>query len=87
MKATVAANLARARQAAGLTQRELALALGTKTDSSSISRWECGQVFPTIENLARVAEILERDVAWFYTPHDDDEPGDDDDEPSHALAA
>ena len=44
------------REAAGLSQKQLADALGL--DQSAISNWETGRTAPTINNLYRTADIL-----------------------------
>lgn len=67
LKAIIAANLKAARDAAGLTQLQLASRAGT--DPMNISRWERARVMPTTDNLAGVAAALGRDIAWFYTDH------------------
>lgn len=45
-----------ARERAGMSQRELALAIGV--DPSAISLWETGRNGPTISNLYKLASIL-----------------------------
>lgn len=45
-----------ARERAGLTQKELAAAIGV--NHSAISFWENGQTVPTINNLVKIAGIL-----------------------------
>lgn len=44
------------RERAGLSQRELAQALGI--DPSAVSLWETGKNSPTVHNLRRLADIL-----------------------------
>lgn len=44
------------RERAGLSQRELAQALGL--DQSAVSSWEIGRAEPTLHNLRRMADIL-----------------------------
>lgn len=44
------------RERAGLSQRELAQALGL--DPSAVSSWEIGRSEPTVHNLRRMADIL-----------------------------
>ena len=51
-----------------MTQHELARAAGF--DSQYVSRWERAKVLPTLNNLARLGEVLERDVSWFYASHE-----------------
>jgi transcriptional regulator with XRE-family HTH domain len=45
-----------ARENAGLTQKQLAEALGL--DQSAVSNWETGKSEPVINNLRRLADIL-----------------------------
>lgn len=68
IKLIVAANIKAAREAQGLVQREVAARL--EMDSVAVSRWERGKVMPTLTNLSRLADVLDRDVAWFYVDHD-----------------
>lgn len=67
MRTIVGANLATARADAGMKQLDVAQALGV--DSQYVSRWERGKVMPTLANLHRLAEVLGRDVGWFFTDH------------------
>jgi transcriptional regulator with XRE-family HTH domain len=53
----------------GLRQHDLAVALGTG-DAMRISRWERGEHRPKDDNLLHLAQVLGRDVAWFYTDHE-----------------
>lgn len=48
------------RKAAGLSQTELALHIGTQ--SGEVSRWETGQRRPSPDNIALIADAL--DVDW-----------------------
>lgn len=45
-----------ARENAGLSQKQLAEALGL--DQSAVSNWETGKSEPTLHNLRRMADIL-----------------------------
>ena len=63
----LAANVRKARGEAGLSQRGLAERINT--DSSLVSKWERGQHSPSAVNLAAVATVTGRDLAWFYTDH------------------
>lgn len=69
LSATLARNLQTARKAAGLTQHELAVALG-RGNAMAVSRWERGEHRPSDENLVALTAVLRRDVAWFYTDHE-----------------
>jgi transcriptional regulator with XRE-family HTH domain len=67
-----------ARAAAGLSQRELAGALGLRS-AVAVGDWERGKAFPKFETFLRLCEVLNRPPAFFlegYTasPRDDD-PG------------
>lgn len=68
--ATFARNLKFARAASGLTQHQLAVAMG-RGDGMRISEWERGKSRPSDENLVRLAEVLGREVGWFFA---DNEP-------------
>lgn len=68
LAAIVAANIRSARAALGLTQREVALKLGTG-DVMAVSRWERGEHKPNDANLIALAGVLGKPVAWFYTDH------------------
>ncbi len=74
LAALVGRNLRIARKSRGLTQHQLAVALGC--EDMAISRWERGQNRPSDINLVAIAEVFSREVAWFFTKHD--EPDDDD---------
>lgn len=73
--AIVGANIRRARESAGLNQRELAAKLGGKLTNQSVSDWERAVVRPSDENLTRVATVLGHEFAWFFMSHNGDEPG------------
>lgn len=62
-------NIRSARVAAKLNQRELARLIGGRADGTDVSRYERGAVRPGDDRLARIAEVLKRDVAWFYIDH------------------
>ena len=49
-------NIAQARKAKGLTQTQLADAMGV--DQALVSRWESGKVSPNAENMAKLKELL-----------------------------
>jgi transcriptional regulator with XRE-family HTH domain len=51
----VGARLRAARRGAGLTQKQLAQALGV--DSITVSRWERGVTSPSLPRLGRIAEV------------------------------
>ena len=49
-------NIRKARKAAGITQQELADALGVR--QKDVSRWETGAYIPGIKNVAAICRIL-----------------------------
>lgn len=53
---TIGENIRRARQAAGQSQHQLALALGV-TDRTP-ARWEAGENTPDVPTLQRIAGVL-----------------------------
>lgn len=57
----VGGRLRTARRGAGLTQKELAVALGV--ESITVSRWERGVTAPSLARLRRIAEITETTVS------------------------
>ena len=65
----MAANVRTARLASGLTQRQLAEAVGV--GELVVSKWERGMYRPSHENMIRLAGALGRSVAWFYTEHEE----------------
>ena len=73
LKTVLGENIAVAREAKGLKQRELAAVLAAATGRSiegfAVSRWERGIVTPGATYLAALAEALGRDIAWFYVDH------------------
>lgn len=62
----VGARLRAARRAAGLTQKQLADALGV--ESITVSRWERGVTAPSLERLRRVAQITGTTVSDLVRP-------------------
>lgn len=60
-------NVRARRRALGLTQRQFAERIDT--DAFQVSRWERGVVRPTDVTLARLAEALGVEFAWFFTDH------------------
>lgn len=68
IKTIVGRNLRAARDAKGLTQREVAQAIGT--EGFQVSRWEKGRVRPNDVTLARLAEALDVEFVWFFIDHD-----------------
>jgi len=42
-----------------------------KTDSQAVSDWERGVRRPSDEALIVLGELFDKDIAWFYTDHED----------------
>jgi transcriptional regulator with XRE-family HTH domain len=63
----VGENLRFARLAHGLSQRDIAVKLGI--ESFQVSRWERGKHRPSDASLIQLADLLDRDVGWFYADH------------------
>lgn len=56
MKSTFGEKLKFERQQAGMTQRELAEAIGIK--QQQLSQWECDKVEPTLSNIVALLRAL-----------------------------
>jgi len=67
MVTRIGANIRTAREARGLSQRQLGLLL--KVDGAVISRWERGAVSPTMRYMIELARVCEHDLSWFYAAH------------------
>ncbi|MBM3236717.1 helix-turn-helix transcriptional regulator [Candidatus Poribacteria bacterium] len=52
------------RQARGIKQKDLAIALGLK--SQNLSDYERGRAMPSVEMLKKLADFFEKPVDWFY---------------------
>ncbi len=63
-------NILQAREAAGMTQRDVGVALDMS--ARGVSRWEMGKHQPSPKKLAALAGLFGQDIGWFYTNHDDD---------------
>lgn len=64
-------NLSAARQAKGMTQRQVGEAIGAADDQ--VSKWERGLVYPVSSRQEQLAALLtDGDVAVFYASRDDD---------------
>ncbi len=64
------ANIRRARDAKGLTQRQLAAKVNG-VDTEAVSRWERGIVLPAAANFVVLASVLDHDVGWFYVDREE----------------
>jgi Zn-dependent peptidase ImmA (M78 family)/DNA-binding XRE family transcriptional regulator len=62
--ALVGARIRRARENVGMTQGELAAAIGRQ--QTTISYWESGRRSPDIEDLLALADALEVEVSFFF---------------------
>jgi transcriptional regulator with XRE-family HTH domain len=63
-KSPFALNLRAAQAVKGLTTDELARELGIS--ARLVQKWRAGSVTPRYENVRRLAEVLDVDVAYFY---------------------
>jgi transcriptional regulator with XRE-family HTH domain len=70
IKTIVGDNIRFARDESGLTQQALAQALGALAGGAAVSRWERGLVLPSPTTFARLADVLGRDISWFYIDHE-----------------
>lgn len=70
MKSRIAAHLAAAMTAQGMTSAELARRLGL--NEKTVRRWRAGDVMPDTEKLAEAAAELDVDLGDFYMPPLDD---------------
>jgi transcriptional regulator with XRE-family HTH domain len=70
IKHIVGENIRAARDASGMTQHVLAAALGMASGHTAVGRWERGLVLPSPATFSRIADVLGRDISWFYTDHD-----------------
>lgn len=67
---TLGRNIKAARESIkDLTQRKLAERLDC--DPMMVSKWERGWHRPSDENLIALSRELKRDLAWFYTEHEE----------------
>ena len=70
IRSIVGDNIKVARDELELTQHGLAALLGMASGHTAVSRWERGVVMPATSTLTRIADVLGRDIHWFYTDHD-----------------
>lgn len=52
------------RTARGMSQRELAQALGNKSSNELVGRWERGSASPSAETLVKLSEFFGVSVDW-----------------------
>jgi transcriptional regulator with XRE-family HTH domain len=71
---TFGLRLKAARLEAGLSQEQLGLQAGLEVESASarMNRYERGTRVPAVELVERIAGVLNRPVAYFYTSSDDE---------------
>jgi transcriptional regulator with XRE-family HTH domain len=69
----VAYRLRQAREAAGISQRQLGIRAGLDESVASprINQYEQGKHMPNVQMLERLGQLLERPLPWFYTTDDD----------------
>ena len=73
---SLAGRVGEARRGRGLTQQEVADAIGV--DKARISEWETGRVEPSVDSLARICRALHVSGHWLLTgdgPMEVAEPG------------
>ena len=68
----VISNLIKLRKKSGLTQIELSQKINYS--DKAISRWEKGEVIPSIEVLEKLAEIYQVNIVYFFEEHLDIHP-------------
>jgi transcriptional regulator with XRE-family HTH domain len=66
--------IAEARDAADLTQAELAAKIPGKADGTQVSKWERGVHRPGDDTLEQIARALGKDVAWFLVAQEKPKP-------------
>ncbi len=72
MLGVVARRLRQAREAAGLSQRQLGLVAGLDVSVASprINQYEQERHMPNVQMLERLGQILDRPLPWFYATDD-----------------
>ena len=64
-------NIRLARLERDYTQQQLAHLVDEWTTNNAVSRWERGEVRPLPRTLERIAEVVGKDVDWFYSERDE----------------
>lgn len=64
----VASNLTAAMAEEGIGAAEMARRI--ENHERAVRRWMNAEVRPGEDKLARMADVLGRDLTWFYLPHD-----------------
>lgn len=67
----MARQIQRAREDVGLSKKRFAAAVGVGRRAPI--RWEKGEVMPQADNLARIAAVTGKDIAFFFTEEDEEE--------------
>jgi transcriptional regulator with XRE-family HTH domain len=67
--ARIARSIHKARKECGLSQDELGDSMQPPQRRNEISAWENGRRRPSEEHLLQLADILGRDISWFYIDH------------------
>ena len=75
--------IAAARRAKGMSQEELADAVGVR--AGIVSRWETGKNIPRIQRLGEIAEKLGQDVGYFTAQLDGPAPANGDGQALEAI--
>lgn len=73
MLGIVATRIREAREAAGLSQRQLGIVAGLDISVASprINQYEQARHMPNLQMLERLGQILDRPVPWFYALDND----------------
>jgi transcriptional regulator with XRE-family HTH domain len=72
--ARVARNVQRARIERGLTQEQIGERMDPPVARNWVGMWERGSRRPNEFHLLQIAEILQRDIGWFYAEHNGASP-------------
>ncbi len=72
VQGVVARRLRQAREAAGLSQRQLGIVAGLDISVASprINQYEQEKHMPNVQMLERLGQILDRPLPWFYATDD-----------------
>lgn len=75
LEAVIAARLKEAREASGMSQQALGVAVGIEEETAKvrIHQYEHGKHAPPFQMLERLARELNRPLAWFVCPSDEQE--------------
>jgi transcriptional regulator with XRE-family HTH domain len=75
LEAVIAARLKEAREASGMSQQALGVAVGIEEETAKvrIHQYEHGKHAPPFPMLERLAKVLNKPLAWFVCPSDEKE--------------